>query len=144
MADRLVFPYIINANYAHDSIARPFLPITLSYRSIEMSAQGLIDSGADLNVVPYSVGIELGATWDDHQPYHGLSGLTETLESRRMLLDISVGSWPSKRMGFAWTKTDDLPVILGQVSFFTHFAVCFMRARGVFEVEIQQSSDIGT
>ena len=43
----------------------PYLPITLSLgdRSIEVMA--LLDSGASVSVLPYEVGRELGAVWEN-------------------------------------------------------------------------------
>ena len=38
------------------------------------------------------------------------------------------------RLAFAWTNSNDLPVILGQVNFFFEFDVCFLRSRLLFEI----------
>lgn len=43
-----------------------------SDRSIE--AIGLVDSGATVNVLPYELGIQLGAEWDDRKAIIQLSG----------------------------------------------------------------------
>ena len=86
MAERIVFPYISNQQYALDSVARPFLPISLTLGENVAISAALLDSGADLNVLPFSLGIELGAVWTQHQPEHQLNGLTESLESRSIVL----------------------------------------------------------
>ncbi len=134
MSEELVFPYITNPHYEDDGIDRPLLPITLSHRQNEIRTLALVDSGADVNVLPYQVGIELGGIWEEERELPGLTGVTEDLESRTLLLDITVGILPSIRMGFAWISADTVPVILGQVSFFTHFKVCFFRASRQFEI----------
>jgi hypothetical protein len=42
------------------------------------------------------------------------------------------------RLAFAWASVDTVPVILGQVSFFLEFDVCFFRARRAFEIRPAQ------
>lgn len=55
MSEALVFPYTTNPHYEDDGIDRPLLPITLSRRQNEIQTLGLVDSGADVNVLPYQV-----------------------------------------------------------------------------------------
>jgi hypothetical protein len=38
------------------------------------------------------------------------------------------------RLVFAWTRADNIPVILGQINFFLTFDVCFFRGESIFEV----------
>ena len=44
--------------------ALPYAPITLQYGEREVRVSALVDSGATLNVLPYDLGLELGAVWD--------------------------------------------------------------------------------
>ncbi len=140
MSEGLIFPYITDPHYEDDGIDRPLLPITLTHRQNEIQTLALVDSAADVNVLPYQAGIDLGGIWEEEQELLGLTGITEDLESRSLLLDITVGILPSIRMGFAWISADTVPVILGQVSFFTHFKVCFFRASRQFEIELKPDS----
>jgi len=39
------------------------------------------------------------------------------------------------RLAFAWTQTDNVPTLLGQVNFFLEFDACFFRSREEFEVQ---------
>ncbi len=41
--------------------AMPYLPLTLEINGITRDASGLVDSGSTVNVLPYGVGLELGA-----------------------------------------------------------------------------------
>ena len=43
----------------------PQLPLTLIYKDQPTSLIGLLDTGAAVNVLPYAVGIELGAVWNE-------------------------------------------------------------------------------
>ncbi len=135
MADKLVFPYVINQRYAPDGRARPFLPISLSNRGRVVQTLALVDSGADMNVLPHDVGSQLGGIWDEQQEIVGLSGIAGEVESRAFVVDLAVGNWPITNLGFAWTREADVPVVLGQISFFSHFKVCFMRSSQQFELE---------
>ena len=138
MAERLVFPYLTNLEYAQDSVVRPFLPISIGLEGSVADSLALLDTGSDLNVIPFSLGIRLGADWAQHQPEHKLNGLTESLEAKNLILDVTVSDWPTIRMPFAWAETNAIPVILGQSPFFLHFNVCFMRAQREFELEFRR------
>ena len=49
--------------------------------------------------------------------------------------DATVGKFPPVQLAFAWTRSNAVPVLLGQVNFFMEFDVCFYRSRLVFEVK---------
>lgn len=42
----------------------PFLPLTLSHDGRTVAASGLLDTGATTNVLPYSLGEQLGLVWE--------------------------------------------------------------------------------
>jgi hypothetical protein len=42
---------------------RPYMPLTLSYQGLSTRVNGLLDTGAMVNVLPYSIGVALGAVW---------------------------------------------------------------------------------
>jgi hypothetical protein len=52
----------------------PDLPITLRYQLNSMNAVGLVDSGASISVLPYSLGIQLGFDWDTQKAQITLGG----------------------------------------------------------------------
>lgn len=55
------FPFIEGRDAFGDIDAVPQLPLTLSYRNSSVEVSGLLDTGASVNVLPYSLGIQLGA-----------------------------------------------------------------------------------
>jgi hypothetical protein len=117
----------------------PFLPIILlGMKSVSVS--GLLDTGATVNVLPYSVGEQLGAVWERQPTPMSLSGNLATCEARALVVSVVVGQFPAVRLAFAWAKTDAIPVLLGQVNFFMEFDVCFYRSRGLFEVRPKQAT----
>ena len=89
-----------------------------------------------MNVLPYSLGIALGADWDSSPPVFGLSGNLSTQEARGLVLSAVIGQFELVRLAFAWAQTDAVPIILGQMNFFLTFEVCFYRTQEFFEVEL--------
>ena len=52
----------------------PMIPINLTRNGKSIQANGLLDTGATVNVLPFSLGIELGAIWEDQMILPNLSG----------------------------------------------------------------------
>jgi len=134
MAEMAQFPYIEVKNTLGESASRPMLPITLTYRGASVQANGLLDTGADINVLPYSMGIALGAIWEEGRTGLQLSGNLAAYEARGILIACAVAQFPSVQLAFAWTRAEKAPLIFGQVNFFSEFEVCFFRARNLFKV----------
>lgn len=61
----------------------PHLPLALHFNSQSAEVIGLVDSGATVNVLPYEVGIRLGATWDDRKANIRLAGNLGNLDQYR-------------------------------------------------------------
>ncbi len=127
------FPFVARTPSRGVVSLAPMLPLTL-VGSSSLSVQGLLDTGAAVNVLPYSVGQKLGAVWEDPHPAVQLSGNLASCEAKGLLLSAAVGSFPPVQLVFAWARTDEVPLLLGQVNFFLEFDVCFYRSRGVFHL----------
>jgi hypothetical protein len=111
----------------------PMLPLTLvGAKSVTVS--GLLDTGATVNVLPYTVGEQLGAVWEQQTTPLTLSGNLAACEARALVVSAVIGGFPAVRLVFAWARTDAVSVLLGQVNFFLEFDVCFFRSRSLFEV----------
>lgn len=134
MADVARFPYTAVRNSLGEIAMRPILPVTLSYRGAANEAQGLWDTGADVNVLPYTLGISLGGDWDQARTGLRLSGNLAQYEARGILVNCTVGNLPPVQLAFAWTRAEHVPLLFGQVNFFAEFNVCFFRATNSFEV----------
>ncbi len=127
------FPYVQRDPSLGQASLAPMLPLTLIGRQ-SVTTSGLVDSGAAVNVLPYALGVQLGFAWDQQTQTVELSGNLASVEARVVVLSAVVGSFPPVRLAFAWARTDDVSVILGQVNLFLEFDVCFFRSRGLFEV----------
>lgn len=143
MADRLRFPFVPVHNIRGEVVLRPQLPLTLRHRAQVRTVSGLLDSGADVNVLPFRLGLELGAVWEEQRTIIQLSGNLTNFEARGILLTATVDKLKPVRLAFAWTNAEDVPLILGQVNFFAEFDVCFFRATDVFEVGERVILDAG-
>jgi hypothetical protein len=112
----------------------PYLPIMLSLNSQSLNAEGLLDTGASVNVLPYELGLQLGLTWENETLSVVLAGNLARFEARAVVVDAQVSSFSRVNLAFAWTRATDVPLILGQANFFFEFEVCFFRARSEFEI----------
>ena len=112
----------------------PFLPIAFALERTVLPFVALVDSGAAVNVLPYSAGVQLGAIWEKQTVPVPLTGNLSASEARVLVLDGTIGHFAPVRLGFAWAKTDNVPILLGQMNFFLEFDVCFFRSRSVFEI----------
>jgi len=134
MADSGRFPFIQADERSGEAALLPQLPITLRHEDRSTIAQGLLDTGATVNVLPYHIGAELGVTWDAAGRPIQLTGILAQHEARPVILSASIGTFGPVRLVFAWTRSEDVPLLLGQVNFFMEFDVCFYRSRKYFDV----------
>ena len=93
-----------------------------------------MDSGATVNVLPYGLGVELGAVWDDSRATIRLAGNLGNFAAMPLAVNAEISGFPPVRLVFAWTQAENAPLILGQMNFFMEFDVCFFRSKLEFEV----------
>jgi hypothetical protein len=131
------FPYVSRDPALASASLAPMLPMTLLARH-GITTSGLVDSGAAVNVLPFSLGEQLGFHWEQQTRTVELSGNLAAVEARVVVASAGVRKLAPVRLAFAWAKTDSVSVILGQVNFFLEFEVCFFRSRAVFEIRPRQ------
>ena len=131
------FPYVPRDPSLGNASLAPMLPLTLPGRQ-SVPTSGLVDSGAAINVLPYSVGLQLGFDWEQQTKAVELSGNLASVEGRVVVVSTIIETFAPVRLAFAWAKTDAVSVMLGQVNFFLEFDVCFFRTRSVFEIRPKQ------
>lgn len=121
------------------SVIMPYLPLILALgdRSVEVTA--LLDTGASVNVLPYEIGLQLGAVWENQTVSIPLSGNLARSQSRGLVVSATVAQFPPVLLGFAWTELRDAPVILGHMNFFAEFNACFYRHELAFEISPRES-----
>ena len=126
------FPFV---EHGQGEAARlPYLPLDLTLGAKSITVEGLVDSGSTINVLPFDLGVQLGAVWEQQAIPVQLTGNLAREEARALVVSARVGGFAPVKVAFAWTRLNSVPVILGQVNFFLEFDVCLFRSRGVFEV----------
>lgn len=114
--------------------AVPCLPLTLTLGERSQEVLGLLDTGASVNVLPYQIGLQLGAVWEEQNLVLRLGGNLAAIEARGLIVSAKVGQFNSIDLAFAWTKANNIPLLLGQMNFFREFDVCFYGSQLFFEV----------
>jgi hypothetical protein len=117
--------------------ALPQMPLTLMYRASSVEVSALLDTGASVNVLPYSIGVQLGAVWEEQTTSVILAGNLASVEARGLLVPARIGDFSPVRLVFAWSRSDDIPLLLGRMNFFLEFDVCFYRSQLIFEVRVK-------
>jgi hypothetical protein len=67
MPNTIEFPF-------SDDEALPTIPLTLSYANFSVSVNALLDSGSTVNLLPYDIGLQLGANWEEQTVRLPLAG----------------------------------------------------------------------
>jgi hypothetical protein len=117
-----------------DDEALPTIPITLSHAGVSVFANALLDTGSTVNLLPYGMGLQLGAIWEEQTVRLPLAGNLAKVEARGLFVLVQVGNLEPVRLAFAWAQASQVPLILGQTNFFREFDVCFQRSRRTIEI----------
>jgi len=118
MVDAQRFPYkIIDSNLGMVD-RMPYLPLTLSFHGQSSNVEGLLDTGASVNVLPYELGTQLGLIWENETLSVLLAGNLARFEARAVVVAAQISSFPTVDLAFAWTQAPNVPLILGQANFF--------------------------
>jgi hypothetical protein len=129
---RFKYSTINSTQNEFDSLPRIPLLLRRGDRSIE--ALGLVDSGATVNVLPYELGLELGAVWDDRKAIIQLAGNLSSQPATPLSLTAEIADFQPTQLVFAWVRNPSVPLILGQTNFFLEFDVFFYRSKLEFEI----------
>jgi hypothetical protein len=136
MSDAIQFPYQTVTNQRGEQLHRPMLPLQLTRNGESVRTLRLLNSGADVNVLPYQIGLDIGLDWNGQRTALTLSGNLANYDARGVLLDATIEGFAPVRLAFAWTQAETVPLILGQVNFFLEFSICFYRSEGRLELRL--------
>ncbi|MGC8451480.1 MAG: hypothetical protein ACL9RN_00435 [Cylindrospermopsis raciborskii] len=128
------FPFIEKTDSFGEISTMPYLPLTLTNGNKYLEVMALLDTGASVNVLPYQIGLELGAVWEQQTLELTLSGNLGNNQARGLVLSGTIANFTPILLAFAWTQSPNAPVILGHLNFFAEFNVCFYRHELAFEV----------
>jgi hypothetical protein len=128
------FKYSTTGPNQNEFDSLPRIPLILRQDQYTVDASGLVDSGATINVLPYELGIQLGAVWDESKAIIQLSGNLSRQNAIPLFADAEIGEFSPVKLVFAWVNQPNTPLILGQTNFFLEFDVAFFRSKLEFEV----------
>ena len=117
------FPFVEGRDVWGSIDVVPQLPLTLYYRNSAVEVSGLLDTRASVNVLPYSVGIQLGAVWEELTTSVQLAGNLAPVEARGLVISAQISDFAPVRLVFAWSLKNDVPLLLGRMNFFLEFDV---------------------
>lgn len=132
-------PFVSSDTALGEASFRPYLPFSLVHQQVSVTSSALLDTGASVNVLPYSTGIELGYEWERQTTSLSLTGNLAQYEARVVIAQAIIGQFKPVQLVFAWTQAPQVPLILGQVNFFMEFDVCFYRSQLDFSVSPKTS-----
>jgi hypothetical protein len=133
------FPYTVTAPTQNEFDSLPRLPLTLQLDQHQVEAVGLVDSGATVNVLPYDIGLELGGLWEDRKATIKLAGNLGGITAQPIFVMATIGDLSPIRLVFAWSRSNNVSLILGQMNFLMEFEVCFFRKQREFEIKVASS-----
>lgn len=112
------FPYLQVDPTTGAASLSPYLPLEVRLVENRILTRGLVDRGSAINVLPHDVGLRLGAVWEHRTTTMQLTGNLAASEARVLVVSATIGKQPPVRLALAWTRTDSIPLILGQINFF--------------------------
>ncbi|MBW4601953.1 MAG: hypothetical protein KME29_20845 [Calothrix sp. FI2-JRJ7] len=122
------FKYSITSTTQNEFDSLPRIPLILRRGERSIETLGLVDSGATVNVLPYEIGLQLGAIWDTRKAIIQLTGNLSNLQAMALSATAQIGDFASTELVFAWVSSPNAPLIL-------EFDVCFYRSKSEFEVK---------
>jgi hypothetical protein len=99
MTTPMRFPYAdITASRAEESLLA-YLPITLRHGTHVVTVPGLLETGSTVNVLPYSLGLQLGLVWEQQPTQVHLTESLARLPARGVIVSGQVASFPPIELG---------------------------------------------
>jgi hypothetical protein len=84
------FPYKIIDSSLGMVDRMPYLPLMLSLNGQSLNTEGLLDTGASVNVLPYELGLQLGLIWESETLSVLLAGNLARFEARAVVVNAQV------------------------------------------------------
>ena len=102
MSQSARFPYVPVVTKRGEAVAMPLLPMELRLAEGQpVRVQSLLDSGATVNVLPFTLGQRVGFVWENQKTVVSLTGNLAAFEARAVLLMACVAEFPPVRLVFA-------------------------------------------
>jgi len=119
---RVDFPYLKERSTLFGVIARPVAKVVLEHRFPQWM---YVDSGADISLIPFSVGNLIGLTRtkkDRPQRISGIGRSSVPIVVKKVSMRLGALEFPAR---VAWSQIEDVPLLLGRLDVFQRFDVTF-------------------
>ena len=118
--------------FQHSDSGKPLLPITLSLGEKSLAVDAGQWRGRECVALASRrvARRPMERTQNNAAAGRALAGT----DAMPLLMASRVAGFQPVRLAFAWCRTDDVPLVLGQTNFFMEFDICFFRARHEFSV----------
>jgi len=119
----IVFPCVVYRHTTLGDIVQPYASVVLHHADHTFAGEFLVDSGADITLIPRGVGELLGltASADDIEDLGDLQAALPAVY-REVEMQIGEDRLPIR---VAWALTENVPLILGRLDVFDFFDVEF-------------------
>ena len=114
----------IELPYRPNPLNRPRVLVALKGPALLIPFVMLVDSGADVSVVPWGLGRRLGFHEAEGEATLSIRGIGGNVEARRRSLDVSFGTSGALEIPVLWAALET-PPILGRKGIFDRFRVEF-------------------
>ena len=122
---QIEFPFVEERANIIPTILRPIARVKLINKGIEITVDMYVDSGADITLIPYSVGIALGFRLkpdDEIKRIGGIGGGKVSIVLRKVKMRIN---GEELEIRLAWCMSEDVPLVLGRLDIFDKFDILF-------------------
>jgi hypothetical protein len=132
----MLFEYTVPPNLPAFNMGFPLVEITLYYAGHEIIVPALVDSGSDVSILSYEVGVALGLVWEEQTVPVSLGGILANVPAYAVLVRGEIAGLPEKALVCAWAQitSSKSRVILGQMNFFQHYKVTFEGYNNTFDI----------
>ncbi len=126
---KITFDYQQEYSRIFGTIYRPVAEVRIIVNDINIRERFYVDSGADITLIPKSMGEVFGFTVDKVQEMSGVGGTIPTV-IKDVVLTIGDKKFDAK---IAWALIENIPPLLGRKDVFDNFRVTFNEAKKVVE-----------
>ncbi len=118
------FPFRKRLSSRLGEILKPLIPVRLIGPESSETVLMLLDSGADLSLIPYSIGEAIGLELDMNRrsEVQGVGEGSVPYVLSQVQMRIGARKVPVR---IGWTLIEEVPLLLGRLDVFDHFAVEF-------------------
>jgi len=115
------FPFLQVTHPLVGRIFEPVIEVTLSHGENRVHHLMFLDSGADISLIPASLGLALGLSQEGQRAASVRSLRTERTGLRIVEVYLQIGDSTAIPIRVGWAENDDVPALLGRLDVFDHY-----------------------